>query len=93
MDVRMWIASHARLDMVSANPNLPWTREYVSHVSDAPITGTRPGMTNPSPVKSSQYELGESKNQEVESQKLLESLYALLERQQKGPPKDGDGYA
>jgi len=90
MDVRMWVASHGRLDMVAANPNLPWTREYVSHVSDAPITGTRPGMTNPLPLKKPRYELGESsKSQEAESQRLLESLYGLLERQQKGPPKGG----
>ena len=95
MDVRMWVASHGRLDMVAANPNLPWTREYVSHVSDAPITGTRPGMTNPPPIKTkSHYELGESpKNQEAESQRLLESLYVLLEKQQQGPPRGGDGYA
>ena len=96
MNVRMWVTSHGRLDLVMANPNLPWTREYVSHVSDAPITGTRPGMTNPPPVKrtKSAYELTElSKNQEAESQKLLESLYVLLEKQQQGPPKGGDGYA
>ena len=95
MDVRMWVASHGRLDMVAANPNLPWTREYVSHVSDSPITGTRPGMTNPPPVKKKpHYELGESsKNQEAESQRLLESLYVLLEKQQRGPSQDGDGYA
>jgi len=95
MDVRMWVASHGRLDMVAANPNLPWTREYVSHVSDAPITGTRPGMTNPPPMRrKSRYELAEpAKNQEAESQRLLESLYVLLEKQQQGPSKGGDGYA
>ena len=96
MDVRMWVSSHGRLDLLMANPNLPWTREYVSHVSDAPITGSRPGMTNPPPPKKnkSPYELAElSKNQEAESQRLLESLYAMLEKQQQGPPKGGDGYA
>ncbi|KAF9643420.1 hypothetical protein BDM02DRAFT_3123488 [Thelephora ganbajun] len=96
MDVRMWLSSHSRLDIVRANPNLPWTREYVSQVSDAPITGTRPGMTNPPPVKrKSAYELaGLSESQEAESQKLLESLYVMLEKQQQqGPPKSGDGYA
>ena len=95
MDVRMWVASHGRLDIVRANPNLPWTREYVSQISDAPITGSRPGMTNPPPLKKrkSKYELAElSKNQEAESQRLLESLYVLLEKQQQGP-KSGDGYA
>jgi len=94
MDVRMWISGHSRLDIVRANPNLPWTREYVSQVSDAPITGLRPGMTNPPPPKRSRYKLAElSKNQEVESQRLLDSLYVLLEKQQQGPPKSGDGYA
>ena len=95
MDIRMWVSSHSRLDLVRANPNLPWTREYVSQVSDAPITGSRPGMTNPPPAKKSTYELSElsSKNQEVESQRLLESLCVLLEKQQQGPPKKGDGYA
>ena len=95
MNVRMWVSSHSQLNLVMANPNLPWTREYVSHVSDAPITGTRLGMTNPPPAKTkkSAYELAElSKNQEAESQKLLESLYALLEKQQKGPSKRGGGY-
>jgi hypothetical protein len=94
MDVRMWVASHGRLDIVRANPNLPWTREYVAQVSDAPITGSRPGMTNPPPVKErkSPYELAElSKSQEAESQRLLDSLYVLLEKQQQGP-KGGDGY-
>ena len=94
MDVRMWVSSHSRLDIVRANPNLPWTREYVSQVSDAPITGSRPGMTNPPPPKKSSYELAElSKSQEAESQRLLDSLYVLLEKQQQGPPKSGDGYA
>ena len=94
MDVRMWISSHSRLDIVRANPNLPWTREYVSQVSDAPITGLRPGMTNPPLLKRSRYKLTEvSKNQEMESQRLLDSLYVLLEKQQQGPPKRGDGYA
>lgn len=96
MDVRMWVSSHSRLDIVRANPNLPWTREYVSQVSDAPITGSRPGMTNP-PLANRQksaYELAElSKNQEAESQRLLESLYVLLEKQQQGPPKSGEGYS
>lgn len=89
MDVRMWLSSHSRLDMVRANPNLPWTREYVSQVSDAPITGSRPGMTNPPPAKKqSSYELKElSKSQEAKSQRLLQSLYVLLEKQQRGPPK------
>jgi len=94
MDVRMWISSHSRLDIVRANPNLPWTREYVSQVSDAPITGLRPGMTNPPPPKKPRYKLTESsKNQEMESQRLLDSLYVLLEKQQQGPPKSGDGFA
>ena len=96
MDVRMWVSSHSRLDIVRANPNLPWTREYVSQLSDAPITGSRPGMTNPpAPKKTkSSYELAEmSKDHEAESQRLLDSLYVLLERQQQGPPKSGDGYA
>jgi len=95
MDVRMWVTSHGRLDIVRANPNLPWTKEYVSQVSDAPITGSRPGMTSPRPAKKrkSAYELAElSKNQEAESQKLLESLYVLLEKQQQGPQKGGDEY-
>ncbi|KAF9789698.1 mitochondrial ribosomal protein subunit-domain-containing protein, partial [Thelephora terrestris] len=30
MDVRMHVSSHGRLDMVRANPHLPWTRDYVS---------------------------------------------------------------
>ena len=95
MDVRMWVSSHGRLDILMANPNLPWTREYVSHLTDAPITGSRPGMTNPPPSKKKQttYELSElSKNQEAESQRLLESLYVLLEKQQQGPRKGGGGY-
>jgi len=96
MDVRMWVSSHSRLDIVRPNPHLPWTREYVSQVSDAPVTGTRPGMTNPPPPRKtkSAYELAEaSKSQEAESQRLLESLYVLLEKQQQGPPKSGGGYA
>jgi len=94
MDVKMWVTSQGRLDIVRANPNLPWTREYVSQVSDAPITGSRPGMTNPPPVqrRKSKYELAESKDQQAESQRLLESLYVLLEKQQQGPPKSGGGY-
>lgn len=94
MDVRMYVSSHGQLDMVRANPHLPWTREYVSQVSDAPITGTRPGMTNPPPMKkSSTYELKKlSKAGENTSQQLLDSLYVLLEKQQRGPPKSGDGY-
>jgi len=94
MDVKMWVTSQGRLDIVRANPNLPWTREYVSQVSDAPITGSRPGMTNPPPAKKKEYELAESsKDREAESQRLLESLYVLLEKQQQGPPKSGGGYA
>ena len=96
MDVRMWVSSHGKLDMVRANPHLPWTRECVSQATDAPITGTRPGMTNPPPPKKKKkpYELSElSKNQEAESQRLLESLYVLLEKQQQGPPGNGDEYA
>jgi len=94
MDVRMWVASHGRLDIVRANPNLPWTREYVSQVSDAPVTGSRPGMTSSPPAKKkSAYELAElSKNREAESQKLLESLYVLLEKQQQGPQRSGNGH-
>ena len=92
MDVKMWVTSHGRLDLVAANPNLPWTREYVSHVSDAPITGLRPSLTNPPTVKK-KYELAESsKNQEAESQRLLESLYVLLDKQQQGPKGNGGGY-
>jgi hypothetical protein len=94
MDVRMWLSSHSLLDMARANPNLPWTRECVSQLSDAPITGSRPGMTNPPPPRQkSPYELSElSKNHEAESQRLLDSLYVLLEKQQKGPPKSGGRY-
>jgi len=95
MDIRMYVSSHGRLDIARANPHLPWTRDYVSQVSDAPITGTRPGMTNPpqGKKKNSPYELVElSKDQEERSQNLLDSLYVLLEKQQQGPPKGGDGY-
>ena len=95
MDVRMYISSHGQLDIVRANPHLPWTKEYVSQVSDSPITGTRPGMTNPltSKKKEPVYKLPESsKGEEVATQQLLDSLYVLLEKQQRGPPKGGDGY-
>ena len=89
MDVKTYVSSHGQLDIVRANPHLPWTREYVSQVSDAPITGTRPGMTNPPPVKQkSDYELEQaSKGQATATQHLLDSLYVMLEKQQRGPPK------
>ena len=94
MDVRMYVSGHGRLDIVRANPHLPWTREYVSQVSDAPITGMRPGMTNPPPAKKrTAYELTQlSKGEEAATQNLLESLYVMLEKQQRGPPKNGEGY-
>jgi len=97
MDVRMWVSSHSQVDMSRANPHLPWTRECVAQVTDAPITGTRPGMTNPPPPpkeRKSPYKLAELSNgQEVQSQRLLDSLYVLLEKQQQGPPKSGDDYS
>ena len=94
MDVRMYVSGRGRLDIIRANPHLPWTRDYVSQVSDAPITGTRPGMTNPPQVKKKpEYELkGSSKGGGTATQKLLDSLYVLLEKQQRGPPKSEDGY-
>lgn len=95
MDVRMYVSSRSRLDITRANPHLPWTREYVSQLSDAPITGTKLGMTNPPrPAKASKYVLEEhSKRREEESQRLLDSLYVLLEQQQRGPPGGGGGFA
>ena len=95
MDLRMYVSSHSRLDIVRANPYLPWTREYVSQISDAPITGTRPGMTNPPPLKGkkSAYELAElSKGQAAATHQLLDSLYVLLEKQQRGPRNSGGGF-
>lgn len=91
MDVRMYVSSRDRLDITRANPHLPWTREYVSQVSDAPITGMRPGLTNPpsEKKKKSAYELSvSSKGEEANSQHLLDSLYVLLEKQQRGPRRD-----
>ena len=96
MDVRMYLSSHSRLDMVRANPHLPWTRDYVSQVSDAPITGTRPGMTNPPPPpkEKTSYELAKSsRSHEERAQRLLDSVCAMLEKQQRGPPGRGDGYS
>ena len=96
MDVRMWVSSHSKLDMTRANPHLPWTRECVSQLTDAPITGTRPGMTNPPPPKERKriYQLPELSNkQEMQSQRLLDSLYVLLENQQQGPQRNGDDYS
>ena len=93
MDVRMHVSSHGRLDMTRANPYLPWTRECVSQVSDAPITGKKPGMTNLPPAKGkSGYILKESsKDQEARSRNLLNSLCELLDKQQTGPTRSGDG--
>ena len=95
MDVTMRISSHSRLDISRANPHLPWTREYVSQVSDAPITGRKPGMTNPPEMrKKSLFEsTNTAKQREAQSQQLLDTLCTLLDNQQQGPPKGGDGYA